>query len=99
MPSQFAADARLRDALPMTGGTTLLTYALLTSPDPLQADATGATLTLVASNNGLRVVRCTQIVVILPVGPNAKDLTADATGSRPRWPPAGPPPGSAGSSR
>ena len=80
MTPQLAADARLRDALTMTGGTTLLTYALLTSPDPLQADATGATLTLVVSNTGLRVVSCTQIVVILPVGLNAKDLTANATG-------------------
>ena len=40
----------------------------------------GATLTLVVSNTGLSVVSCTQIVVILPVGLNAKDLTADATG-------------------
>ena len=78
MPTRLAADARLGDALTMTGGTTLLSYALLPSPDPLTAGATAASLTLVVSNDGSQLVNCTQIMVILPVGPNAKDLTADA---------------------
>ena len=78
MPTRLAADVRLGDALTTTGSSTLLTYALLTNPNPLQAGAAGASLTLVVSNDGSQIVDCTQIVVVLPVGPNAKDLIADA---------------------
>ncbi|HST60248.1 MAG TPA: hypothetical protein VLK84_16195, partial [Longimicrobium sp.] len=58
---------------------TLLSYALLTSPDPLQAGAT-ATLTLIVSNPGHQAVTVQGIVVTLPVGTNARDLTGDPTG-------------------
>lgn len=59
---------------------TLLSYVMLTSPDPLQASAKNSSLTLVVSNPGGRIVTVTSLVVTLPVGTNAKDLTADATG-------------------
>ena len=59
---------------------TLLSYALFTSPDPLQVSVKNAVLTLVVSNPGGRMVTVTSLVVTLPVGTNAKDLTADATG-------------------
>jgi hypothetical protein len=59
---------------------TLLSYVMFTSPDPLQASATNAILTLVVSNPGAQLVTVTRLVVTLPVGTNAKDLTADATG-------------------
>jgi hypothetical protein len=60
--------------------STLLSYVMFTSPDPLQASAKNTLLTLVVSNPGGRVVTVTRIDVTLPVGTNAKDLTADATG-------------------
>ncbi|HYW11885.1 MAG TPA: hypothetical protein VE871_08010 [Longimicrobium sp.] len=60
--------------------STLLSYVMLTSPDPLQASAANAILTLVVSNPGGQTVTATSLVVTLPVGTNAKDLTADATG-------------------
>ena len=78
MPTRLAADARLGDALTTTGGTTLLSYALLDQPQPAPGRRADATLTLVVSNDGSQIVDCTQIMVILPVGSNAKDLTADA---------------------
>jgi hypothetical protein len=53
----------------------LLDYALLTAPTPLQAGSP-ATLTLVISNGSRQTVTVTNIVVTLPVGTNAKDLTA-----------------------
>ncbi|HST60250.1 MAG TPA: hypothetical protein VLK84_16205 [Longimicrobium sp.] len=59
---------------------TLLSYVMFTSPDPLQASAANAVLTLVVSNPVGRMVTVTRLVVTLPVGTNAKDLTADATG-------------------
>ncbi|HST57068.1 MAG TPA: hypothetical protein VLK84_00180 [Longimicrobium sp.] len=65
---------------------TLLEYAFLTTPSPLQAD-TGATLTLVVSNGGSRRVNAASIVVTLPVGTVAKALTADATGIQVMVPP------------
>jgi hypothetical protein len=59
---------------------TLLSYVMFTSPDPLQASARNAVLTLVVSNPGRRVVAVKDLVVTLPVGTTAKTLTADATG-------------------
>jgi hypothetical protein len=53
----------------------LLDYALLTAPTPLQAGSP-ATLTLVISNGGRQPVTVTSIGIALPVGTNAKDLTA-----------------------
>jgi hypothetical protein len=53
----------------------LLDYALLTAPTPLQA-ATSATLTFAISNGGRQAVTVTSIVITLPIGTNAKDLTA-----------------------
>jgi hypothetical protein len=65
----------------------LLDYALLTAPSPLQAGAP-ATLTLAISNGGSQVVTVTSIVIALPIGTNAKDLTASAsfqTGKTSGW--------------
>lgn len=67
--------ARVQDA-----SSTLLSYVMLTNPDPLQASAKNALLTLVVSNPGGRMVTVTRIAVTLPVGTNAKNLTPDATG-------------------
>ncbi|HYW11884.1 MAG TPA: hypothetical protein VE871_08005 [Longimicrobium sp.] len=53
---------------------------MYTSPDPLQASVKNAILTLAVSNPGAQVVTVTRLVVTLPVGTNAKNLTADATG-------------------
>lgn len=64
---------------------TLLNYAFLPTPDPLQAGVT-ATLTLVASNPGRNDVTVTSIVVTLPVGTNARSLTPDATGIQTQLP-------------
>jgi hypothetical protein len=60
-------------------GNTLLTYAMLVEPDPLQV-TTSAILTLLVSNSGNELVTCTSIVVTLPKGTFAKDLTEDPTG-------------------
>jgi hypothetical protein len=56
----------------------LLEYALLTAPAPLQA-GTPATLTLAISNGGSQLVTVTSIVITLPIGINAKDLTASTS--------------------
>ncbi|HTD33569.1 MAG TPA: hypothetical protein VK665_07920, partial [Candidatus Elarobacter sp.] len=58
---------------------TLLSYAFLTEPNPLQA-GTSATLTLVVSNSGREIVTVESVTVTLPVGTNAKDLIASADG-------------------
>lgn len=55
-------------------GPTLLQYELTSSPDPLQAGAAGAQLTLIASNGGEDLVECTSIALTVVAGPNAKDL-------------------------
>jgi hypothetical protein len=65
----------------------LLDYALLTAPTPLQA-GTPATLTLAISNGGRHLVTVTSIVITLPLGANAKDLTASTsfeTGTSSGW--------------
>jgi hypothetical protein len=53
----------------------LLDYALQTAPSPLQAGSS-ATLTFVISNSGSEMVTVTSIVISLPIGMLAKDLTA-----------------------
>lgn len=58
----------------------LLAYAIVPAPEPLTASFPGANLALIVSNPGTTVVNCTQIIISLPVGVNAKDLTTDATG-------------------
>ncbi|HYW11886.1 MAG TPA: hypothetical protein VE871_08015 [Longimicrobium sp.] len=58
---------------------TLLAYSFLADPDPLQAGGM-ATLTLIVSNPGRKVVTAASIAVMLPVGTNAKALTPDASG-------------------
>jgi hypothetical protein len=65
---------------------TLLSYALLTDPDPLQAGGM-ATLTLIVSNSGRQVVTVASIAVMLPVGTNARNLTPDASGIQSQLPP------------
>ena len=57
----------------------LLTYALLPTPDPLLASGP-AKLTLVVSYSGSQFVTVTSIAVTLPIGTNAKNLTASASG-------------------
>jgi hypothetical protein len=60
-------------------GDTLLRYALLVEPDPLQTGGP-ATLTLVVSNPGRHAVDCALIVLTIPVGTGGKQLVADAQG-------------------
>jgi hypothetical protein len=65
----------------------MLDYALLTAPTPLQAGMP-AILTLTISNGGRQLVTVTQIVITLPIGTNAKDLTASTgfqSGATPGW--------------
>jgi hypothetical protein len=65
----------------------LLDYALLTAPTPLQAGSS-ATLTLTISNGGRQFVTVTKIVITLPIGTDAKDLTAGTgfqTGAPSGW--------------
>jgi hypothetical protein len=56
----------------------LLQYALLTAPEPLQAGTT-ANLTLTISNGGRQFVTVTKIVITLPLGTDAKDLSSSST--------------------
>lgn len=58
---------------------TLLSYSILTSPNPLEANTPGV-LTAVVSNSTGDVVICERIVFTLPVGTNAKDLIVDGVG-------------------
>ena len=66
---------------------TLLTYGVLPVPNPLLASG-GASLTLVISNGGSQIVTVVSITITLPVGTNAKNLTASAVGITTQ-PPAG----------
>lgn len=52
---------------------TLLTYALSTSPAPLQVGGPSQLVLAVSNGSGARVT-CSQIAVALPVGTNASDL-------------------------
>src|SRR5687768_3332885 len=58
-------------------GETVLKYAIRPTPDPLQVGAEGV-LTVVVLNPGDETVTCGKIVISLPVGTNAQDLTANA---------------------
>jgi YVTN family beta-propeller protein len=60
----------------------LLTYSVLSNPDPIQSGAACA-LTIVVSNSSNVLIECATITISLAVGVNAKDLTADATGVEP----------------
>lgn len=57
----------------------LLDYAIRSDPDPLTID-TAATVEIVASNNRLDIVRCSKLVITIPAGPNAADLTPPSVG-------------------
>jgi DNA-binding beta-propeller fold protein YncE len=70
----------------MMPAPTLLDYAFYPEPDPLQASV-GAQLTLAVSNGQREIVTCTSIAVTLPVGTNANDLTATASGIATTAPP------------
>jgi hypothetical protein len=56
----------------------LLQYVLLASQTPMQAGMP-TTLTLEVSNGGRQLVQVTNVVITLPIGTNAKDLTADTS--------------------
>jgi hypothetical protein len=64
------------------GAATLLSYALDSTPDPLQASSS-AQLTLIVSNTGTELVTLTQVAITLPLGQNADDLadTSDGIGT------------------
>jgi hypothetical protein len=63
----------------MTNGVTLLSYALLPAPNPLQAGTTGQ-LTLAVSNMGNQPVDLSGVAVTLPLGANADDLAVSSDG-------------------
>ncbi len=68
----------------LDGGSALLTYGILTNPQPLQVPQSStdtAALTLVVSNSGSQLVQCASFTVTLP-GPGqlAQDLTNSFTG-------------------
>ncbi|MFI6847811.1 hypothetical protein OG535_29335 [Kitasatospora sp. NBC_00085] len=61
----------------------LLDHAVRTDPDPLEANLSGpspATLRVVISNSGNVAVRCTSIVIELPVGSRPRDLASTGVG-------------------
>ena len=64
---------------------TLLTYAVLTTPDPIQAspqtgDPSLATLTIVVSNPKGHAVSCQSIEFVFVEGTNARDFFSESTG-------------------
>jgi hypothetical protein len=64
----------------VTTQQTLLNYAIDTVPDPLQAspetgDTVMGVLTIIVSNGTGKAINLASLNIILPVGPNAKDLT------------------------
>jgi hypothetical protein len=71
----------------------LLDHAVRTKPDPLEANLSGpsvAELGVIVSNGGNFAVRCTAIVIELPVGTRPRDLVATGVGivatvSTPGW--------------
>lgn len=59
---------------------TLLNYAIDTVPDPLQAspetgDTVMGVLTIIVSNGTGKSINLASLNIVLPIGPNAKDLT------------------------
>ncbi len=73
-------DVDLRNAVHATDDATLLSYAILPNPNPLQAGKEGASMVLVVSNQTRAFINCERIVVTIPVGTDASRLTADGTG-------------------
>src|ERR1700674_55951 len=70
-----------RNAIPTSSSEALLTYSLLTEPDPLQVNGAGI-LTLVVSKSPQsthETITCTEIKVTLLQGKTAKELTTDAS--------------------
>jgi len=69
-----------RNAIPTSSSDALLTYSLLTQPDPLQINGPGI-LTLVVSKSPQthETITCTEIKVTLLAGKTAKELTTDAS--------------------
>jgi YVTN family beta-propeller protein len=62
--------------------STILDYAINTSPNPLQLTPEGepsvdTTLTIIVSNNTNSVVQCRSIQINIPFGVNAKNLTSE----------------------
>jgi len=55
--------------------STLLTYALKTSPNPLTASAKNASMTLLATNNSDKSVSIEGIFITIPVGADGGNLT------------------------
>jgi len=71
----------LRDSVvPLDADATLLDYEILPQPNPLQAGAAGAMLTLAVSNGTRTMVTCSEIALTVVVGTAARALVADATG-------------------
>src|SRR6476620_6492858 len=68
----------MHNAIPTSSSDALLTYSLLTEPDPLQVNGAG-TLTLVVSKSTHETITCTEIKVTLLGGKSAKELTTDAS--------------------
>lgn len=63
----------------------LLSYAIETDPDPLQAsvskaEPSTATLTITVSNGTHKPIQCKSIGFSFPIGKNAKDFSEDMTG-------------------
>jgi len=58
--------------------STLLTYAVISNPDPIQV-SNKAKLTIVVSNSTKKSIQVNSIVFSIPVGLYAKDLTVDAS--------------------
>jgi hypothetical protein len=71
----------LLDAAAMAADAdTLLNYAILPTPNPLQVGYRGASLILIVSPKGSAIVTCERIVLTMPIGTNAQNLTASAEG-------------------
>ena len=67
------------NAIPTSSSDALLTYSLLTQPDPLQVKGAGI-LTLVVSKSTRGIITCTQIKVTLLEGKSGDTLTPDLSG-------------------
>lgn len=65
---QLGRDVAAAGLVMAATSSTLLRYAILPDPNPMQVSAQNARLTLVISNPGSQVVTCTRIEVTLPVG-------------------------------
>lgn len=72
---------------------TLLTYAIRTDPNPLQASGHGELSVVVSNEDASNPITCHSIAITIAVGTTAADLTANTTGI------ATPPPGTHWSAR